>query len=72
MRYSERVSQPSDTFRIGCPICTSRSGWGLLCAGKCQLFFRYLPALESGRYIPILPWHYGRGTAGQRAWSAYA
>jgi hypothetical protein len=28
MRYSERVNQPSDYFRIDCPVCTTRSGWG--------------------------------------------
>ncbi|HOK46674.1 MAG TPA: hypothetical protein PLA43_07140 [Bryobacteraceae bacterium] len=28
MRYSERLRQPSDFFRIACPVCTSRSGWG--------------------------------------------
>lgn len=28
MKYSERVNQPSSYYRIDCPICTSRSGWG--------------------------------------------
>ena len=28
MRYGERVNQPSYYFRIDCPICTVRSGWG--------------------------------------------
>jgi len=28
LRYNERIRQPSDYFRIDCPICTSRSGWG--------------------------------------------
>jgi hypothetical protein len=28
LRYAERVSQPSNYFRVDCPICTSRSGWG--------------------------------------------
>ena len=28
MRYNERVNQPSSYFRIDCPICTERSGWG--------------------------------------------
>jgi hypothetical protein len=28
MRYSERIRQPSDYFRIDCPYCTSRDGWG--------------------------------------------
>ncbi|HWQ54034.1 MAG TPA: hypothetical protein VN442_10140 [Bryobacteraceae bacterium] len=28
MRYNERVNQPSSYYRIDCPICTSRSGWG--------------------------------------------
>jgi hypothetical protein len=28
MRYSEQLRQPSDYFRVDCPVCTSRSGWG--------------------------------------------
>lgn len=28
MKYHERLSQPSSYYRIDCPICTSRSGWG--------------------------------------------
>jgi hypothetical protein len=28
MRYAERISQPSDFYRIDCPVCSSRSGWG--------------------------------------------
>ncbi len=28
MRYSESVRQPSDYFRIDCPVCTARHGWG--------------------------------------------
>jgi hypothetical protein len=28
MRYAESVRQPSDYFRVDCPVCTSRSGWG--------------------------------------------
>jgi hypothetical protein len=28
MRYSERIRQPSSYFRIDCPACNSRSGWG--------------------------------------------
>jgi hypothetical protein len=28
LRYSERIRQPSDYFRIECNVCTSRSGWG--------------------------------------------
>jgi hypothetical protein len=28
MRYNERVSQPSSYFRIDCPVCTMRTGWG--------------------------------------------
>ncbi len=28
MRYNERVNQPSAYFRIDCPSCTERSGWG--------------------------------------------
>ncbi len=28
MRYSEVLHQPSDYFRIDCPVCLSRDGWG--------------------------------------------
>ena len=28
MRYAELLRQPSDYFRVDCPVCTSRSGWG--------------------------------------------
>jgi hypothetical protein len=27
-RYFERLSQPSDYFRLNCPVCTARNGWG--------------------------------------------
>ena len=28
LHYSERIHQPSSYYRIDCPVCTSRSGWG--------------------------------------------
>lgn len=28
MRYQEQISQPSQYFRIDCPYCSARSGWG--------------------------------------------
>ncbi|MCC6862607.1 MAG: hypothetical protein IT158_28790 [Bryobacterales bacterium] len=28
LRYNERIRQPSDYFRVDCPVCTRRSGWG--------------------------------------------
>jgi len=28
LRYSERINQPSSYYRIQCPDCSSRSGWG--------------------------------------------
>lgn len=28
MRYQEQLSQPSSYYRIECPDCTARSGWG--------------------------------------------
>jgi hypothetical protein len=27
-RYFERLSQPSEYFRLDCPVCTARNGWG--------------------------------------------
>jgi len=28
LRYSELLRQPSDYFRVECPVCTARDGWG--------------------------------------------
>ncbi|MBI4875062.1 MAG: outer membrane beta-barrel protein [Acidobacteria bacterium] len=28
LRYQERVRQPSNYYRIDCPVCRSRDGWG--------------------------------------------
>ncbi len=28
MRYTELIRQPSDFYRVDCPVCSSRSGWG--------------------------------------------
>ena len=28
MRYAERLRQPSDYYRVDCPVCTARSGFG--------------------------------------------
>jgi hypothetical protein len=28
MRYQEQISQPNTNFRIDCPFCTARAGWG--------------------------------------------
>lgn len=28
MRYQERIRQPYEYYRIECPVCRSRSGWG--------------------------------------------
>ncbi|MGQ9635293.1 MAG: outer membrane beta-barrel protein [Bryobacteraceae bacterium] len=33
MRYSERLKQPSSYFRVACPDCNSRSGWGTYALG---------------------------------------
>ncbi len=43
LRYSERLSQPSEYLRVACPVCRSRSGWGYygLLGGRL--------ALDSGR-----------------------
>jgi hypothetical protein len=38
IRYAERVSQPSSDFRIGCPVCTSRNGWGYYAQGNASWF----------------------------------
>jgi len=28
MRYAELLRQPSEDFRIDCPVCAARDGWG--------------------------------------------
>lgn len=38
MRYTERVNQPSSYFRLDCPICTSRSGWGYYAQANLSMF----------------------------------
>ena len=38
LRYAERVSQPSDFFRVDCPVCTSRSGWGYYAQSNVSYF----------------------------------
>ncbi|MCS6954134.1 MAG: hypothetical protein RMK57_15450 [Bryobacterales bacterium] len=45
LRYSERLSQPSDYIRVACPVCRSRSGWGYyaLVGGRF--------ALDAGRHL---------------------
>lgn len=47
MRYTELLSQPSDFFRIDCPVCTARSGWGYY-AG-----FGFSAAVDRGQFIRI-------------------
>ncbi len=47
MRYNTRVSQPSYYFRIDCPICTSRSGWGYYTQVNASYFF------DEGRHFRI-------------------
>lgn len=47
MRYTELLSQPSDFFRIDCPVCTARSGWGYY-AG-----FGFSGAVDRGQFIRI-------------------
>ena len=38
MRYAERVNQPSYDFRIDCPTCTSRTGWGYYALANVSYF----------------------------------
>lgn len=39
LKYNERVNQPSSYYRIDCPICTSRSGWGYYAQAGADYFF---------------------------------
>lgn len=47
MRYSERVRQVSDYFRIGCDVCSARSGWGYYGLVGANM------ALDSGRHFRV-------------------
>lgn len=38
LKYHERINQPSYTYRIDCPICTSRSGWGYYALANASYF----------------------------------
>lgn len=43
LRYQEQVSQPSDYYRIACPYCTARSGFGYYATAGFTVFLdRYL------------------------------
>lgn len=67
MRYSERVNQPSSYFRVDCPVCTSRSGWGYYAQVNTSVFLdrsqhfragvtsRFLRGYTSGESIGPVP-----------------
>lgn len=38
MRYSELLHQPSDYFKIDCPVCLTRDGWGYYALAGADLF----------------------------------
>ncbi|MBI3679663.1 MAG: hypothetical protein HY235_04640 [Acidobacteria bacterium] len=38
MRYSEHLSQPDSYYRVACPTCSSRSGWGYYATAGFTLF----------------------------------
>ena len=39
LRYAERIRQPSEYFRIDCPVCAARDGWGYYGLVNASLFF---------------------------------
>lgn len=45
MRYTELLHQPSDYYRVDCPVCTARSGWGYYSTIGANFF------LDSGRHF---------------------
>ncbi len=47
MRYSERISQPNSYYRLDCPFCTSRSGWGYYATAGFQA------ALDSNQHFRL-------------------
>ena len=38
LKYVERISQPSYYFRVDCPVCTSRDGWGYYAQANLSYF----------------------------------
>lgn len=47
LRYAERISQPSDYYRVDCPPCAARSGWGYYGLVNTSAF------LDSGRHFRV-------------------
>jgi hypothetical protein len=47
LRYSERLHQPSSYYKIDCPVCASRSGWGYYALANTGAF------LDQGRHFRL-------------------
>lgn len=47
MRYAESLRQPSDYFRVACPVCNARNGWGYYALVNTSLF------LDRGRHFRL-------------------
>ncbi len=47
LKYTERLSQPSYYYRVDCPFCTSRSGWGSYALGNASYF------LDQGQHFRV-------------------
>ncbi len=47
LKYSERINQPSSYYRVDCPICTSRSGWGSYAMANASYF------LDSNQHLRV-------------------
>ena len=47
LRYSERLHQPSSYYKVDCPVCTSRSGWGYYALVNGGYF------LDTGRHFRV-------------------
>lgn len=47
LKYHERVNQPGSDFRVDCPVCAARSGWGYYALANASYF------VESGKHIRI-------------------
>jgi hypothetical protein len=47
LRYNERISQPSSYYKIACPYCTRRSGWGSYALGNFSYF------LDSNKHFRV-------------------
>jgi hypothetical protein len=57
MRYNERINQPSYYFRIDCPVCSARSGWGYYALGNVSFFLNRNQNFRVGMTTKVVRGH---------------